>query len=609
MQIAALGSPRPVLQRAPLPASSGPKDRVELAGHSGPPDRKWLWTSLESAGLLSGSGTGPLAAALTRAQREALIQVAGELERKGLHFQEDRGFWNGILSQRHVRHRPEAVLEALGRGGTLSIQGPGGENAALRNLADLRDAAALYGVEPAERAGKPEVAGALASMAAEGFHFHLDRDYSDLVPTGRLGAYRCLLEGSPYKDAYHRNQVGVSLPGRDSSSDELWLDDGRMPAVDFFYGSGTGAGLKNLELASGLKDLRHQGVELQLDGYQRGFHKSSQDPYQWYWGLVQGQTAQLLLHDTKVENLPGQTRADLDEILRRHREWQRVDREVFQPAVQSGVLSREHLKDVVWRMSYGEGLEPERKARLCLGVMAADKDSKAALNLYHELGKLGLKGEAFAQAVERSTELTREFGAKRTVDAARFLEVELPKSSPYEAIRAQSREGYLKLLRYGAPHHLATEALSQARLRVDDSTGFDRRVDILGRMLKAGMAQKAYAGLEDDYRAILENRRPGEDLASAARPLIVLLESLAPMGKAEQARETYRFIRQGLEQNALAGTEQELVGSYLETLLLTSPEEARKALETVPDKRQGAVKEEAERVAIGGVVVPKKKLT
>ncbi len=572
-------------------SSAAPADSVQLAQAPVPTPRELLWTSLETAQVMSGGSVpGPLGKVLTRVQKDGILEVLRGIQKQGGELHPERAL------KQILKSGPEFASP-------LTVQFAG-ESWQLGNLADLRDASALTGSEPVQPAGP-----ALQRLAGQGWQLQVKRD-GESRPATVLDAYRTVTRGLPH---YSRgNEVKLQPPASHVlAEDSMWAEAETLPAVDFFYGSGSTQGLENPELARGLKALREEGMTLTCWGSTYGLGERDEQPFSWYTAALKGNTVKLVEHKTEVAEINSFTPADLESLRATHREWQLLDQRVLGPAVQAGAIIESNVEDVVSEAARPvQGLSLEERANLCLDLIKADKkqDFYDARRLYDDLVDLNLPGPELKREHQRALELSRAIGSDSAREAVKFLREELPEKIRFEPARQRSEQAFMQLVMGGAETELAQKCLELARTQVDGSP-FEARVEELSKLHRAGKRQEGYDGLADDYRAVLENRRSGENLTRAAGPLLILLDALGAMGKAEQARETYVMIRQGLEYGTLSGSEEELVQRFLQTLVLRdSPEEARASLsrpktETAP----GSVQETRENVKVGGVVVRRKK--
>ncbi len=578
---------------ASLPVSSStPADSVELAQQPAPTPRQLLWTSLETAQVMSGSAvSGPLGKVLTQVQKDGVLEVLRGIEKQGGELQPERALGQ-ILKSAPEFEEPLTVKF-------------GGQSWQIRNLADLKDASSLTGAEPVQPAGP-----ALQRLAQQGWQLQVRRSYAENEAATVLDAYRTVTRGQPHTS--RGQEVKLKPPaGHEFAEDDMWAEAEVLPAVDFFYGSGSAEGLENPELARGLKALKQEGLKLTCWGSAHGLGERDEQPFSWYSAALRGNTVKLIEYKSEVAEINSFTPADLESLRDTHREWAQLDQTVLQPAVESGALKVSDVEDVVSEILRPvEGIGLEERATLFLSLVKADKkqDFYDTRRLYDDLVDLDLKGPQFRQEHERALQLSRAIGADSAREAIDFLRQELPKQVSFEPARQRSEQAFMKLVMDGAETALARKCLDLARTQVDGSP-FEARLEQLSKLHRSGQRQEGYDGLADDYRAVLENRRSGENLSQAARPLLSLLDALSSMGKAELARETYVFIRQSLEYGTLAGSEEELVHRFLQTLVLRdSPEEARASLSrTQTQTAPGSIQETRENVKVGGVVVRRKK--
>lgn len=588
------------LRSAPVPywtpvsrplAASGPTDEVEVSQEPPPTPRQLLWTSLETAQVMSGDAIrGPLGNVLTLAQKDGLKEVLRGIQQQGGQLDPER-----TLKQ-ILKSAPEFETPL-----TIGFQSQTWE---IKNLTCLQDAARLAGTEPVEPAGP-----ALLRLAQQGWSIQDRHSYSDdAKPLTVLEAYRTVTRGHPLSP----DDVKLKPPpGHPRAEHDMRADSDTLPAVDFFYGSGSTDGLENPELARGMKSLQGEGIVLTCWGSSYGLGERDEEPFSWYSSAVKGNELKLVEHKQEVAEFNSIDPAGIEVIRAEHRKWVQVDQNVFQPAVRAGILDERNLDDMVKETAREvPGLTLEERAALCVDLIQSDKkkDFYDARRLYDDLVDLELQGPEFKQECRRASQLAQAVGADSARQAIEYLHKDLKEQIPFEPARQRSEKAFMALVLGGAETKLAQECLTLARTQVDGSP-FEARLEELGKLHRSGLRQEGYEGLAEDYRAVLENRRSGENLTQAVRPLLRLMDALAAMGKAELARETYVYIRQSLEFGTLTGTEQELVDRFLQTLLLrNSPEDALKSLHR-PDTptAPGSVQETRENVKVGGVIVRRKK--
>ncbi|MEW6278122.1 MAG: hypothetical protein AB1758_05835 [Candidatus Eremiobacterota bacterium] len=602
-----------IVGRAPLRAVSravpaSPTDTVELQG--GPQSaRQLLWTSLESAQLMSGEAVpGPIGLAMTAAQKNGVLEVLRGIQRQDGQLREDRGFWAGLLGQRRVPCTPERALQVILEEGPefdppLRVR-KDRQVWDIGNLADLRDASALCGNEPLHPAGP-----ALKRLRSAGWKLEVRQDYSEYRQVDDLEAYRTVTRGNPERRGTSREKELrlTPPPGHSFASETIWADADMLPSVDFFYGSGDPDGLADPELARGLKALQGEGLSLECST-SACLGERSLDACAWYSAAVQGESLKLVEHRVEVAEFKP---TDLEALRAEHGRWTRLDQGLFQPAVQAGLVPERDLDDLVKMVARPvAGHSLEERARMLLDIVSADrtKEFSDSWRLYDDLADLGLAGPDFAREAARAAAMARSVGSDEARKAVDFLLKELPGMVPLEPARQRLEQGYLRLLQSGADARTSEKCLELARTQVDGSP-FEARIDELARLRGAGARQEGYQGLQADYQVILEHRRSGENLTDAARPMVVLLEALSAVGQAEQARDTYAYIRQGLEFGLLTGSEEELLQRFLQTLLLRpDPEEARTSLaRPATATAPGSVQETPDHVKVGGVVIPRKR--
>ncbi len=581
--------PMPQLRPAPsrpVSASASVTDTVEVQPPKTP--RQLLWSGLETAQVMSGDSiSGPLGAVLTRVQKEGVLEVLQGLRERGAELNPEKAL-KALLKQKPDWDTPVHVQF-------------GGEDWQLKSLSDLKDASELVGAEPVKPAGP-----ALQRLKQGSWSIERRVDWSSNAPATLLEAYSIVQHGPPMET--HGQEVQIRPPaGHPLHESEMWADAEVLPAVDFFYGTGNPEGLENPALAEGLKSLQGEGLTLRCWGSTHGLGEREEQAFSWYASALKNNELKLLEHGTEVAQYSSFTPADIESIRGEHRQWKSLDEKLFLPAVQAGLLQESNLDDVVKEVARPvQGLSLEQRATSLLDLIKADKkqDFYDSRRLYDDLVDLALPGPVFEKEMARAQELTRAIGSDSTREAMEYLRQELPRQIPFEPARERTEKAFMKLVLSGTETKLAQKCLELARTQVDGSP-FEARVEELTKLHARGSDE----GLADDYRAVLENRRSGETLSEAMRPLLSLMDPLGRMGHAEMARDIYVFIRQGLEYGTLAGTEEELVQRFLQTLLLRdNVEEARASLSRVPTQTApGSVQETSENVKVGGVVVKRKK--
>lgn len=522
---------------------------------------------------------GPLGAALTKAQKEGIREVLRGLEQRGAQLD------------------PRKALRAILKNKPVAVKFEG-QDWKIESLADLKLASELVGDEPIGSVGS-----ALRKLAGQGWELRVHSDRWTTKSGTLLEAYRAVTHGS----ARFCRQLQVKPPvGHRLENEEKWVEPDMLPAIEAFYGSGNTEGLENPELASSLLSLQKEGITLKCWG-EAGLGSMNEEAFSWYSSAQKGNSVRLQVHGTDVFETDSFTPADLEELRSLHREWEQLDRALFQPAVQAGKVPEHSLDDLVKAVALPvSDLTLEERARLCLDLASVDQNESFynVRRLYQDLVEHQLEGPEFRKQCALASELAAVSGSESARQAMKFLLEELPQEVPLEQARSRFEQAFCKLFKAGMQTELARKCLELARLQVDGSP-FEARIEEMTRLHDAGQRHPDYEGLREDYRAVLEHRRSGENLTQAARPLIALLDALS--GQPELARKTYVDIRQGVEFGLLPGTEEQLLQRFLQSLLHSSPEEARAALSRpeIPTGR-ALVQETHQHIQMGGILLRKR---
>jgi hypothetical protein len=513
VNVPSTGAPRPSTAAPPRHApratgttpATGPQDTVVLTAPQTP------WPELERAGLVGATAPipGNIGQSLSTLARQGLLDAIARLEANGVSFERKRPLRIPLVMEKFVPASAEEVVDALARSRSRiafsrkpSIMAPpyqttlAENHTPLRNLDDLRGLDGAYGAGPASLpAGERAAMEAAADLTTAGWAIG-----SGFIPA----AYqRDIFQ--PFQ-TWQRLHAGIPVHAAKTSDRACVQANGDELLILDRLATGHDRGTPHRETVDALIALRQQGVRTGPPAAELATWRT----------LAAGQTTRLGRSTSANVPVEAHDLADPDAIAARIRRLDDLCADYLDERISRTINAARDLDPLYDHLDRpGTKYGPETRAAALRDLYPAASNRHGYLETKFLIDLEKRLEDSAADELELKWRIQDSL---RPLAHARYpgevMKVPDPSPGPPQtADRKRLTEKYRALLKATRSEVAASDGLDLVRMPVGDETEDERTRLFLD--LAAARADGRHAA--DDYRAVMQHRRPNQSLLEAGR--------------------------------------------------------------------------------------------